>query len=98
MAADAPELAFSDVRRVDKAVTTTFKLLPQELFHLAANDSALGVPKHKALAIFVRNRKQIELAPQPPVISTLDFLTLFEPCVELFLLRKSDSVDALHLR
>src|SRR5690348_13424916 len=92
-----PELALRDVRRVNKTVSATLKLLFKELFHLVADDAALRMPEDQALAIVIVDRKEIELASKSTVVTLLSFFTLLEPGIEFLLLSKSDAVDALHL-
>src|SRR5437867_270733 len=55
------------------------------------------MPKDQTLTVFVRDRKQIKLAAQPPVIALLSFFSLLKPCIELGLCGERDTINTLHL-
>src|SRR5437660_2703831 len=93
-----PQFALRDVRRVDKAIVPSNQLFAQIILHLLPNDAALRMPEDQSLAILFLNRKQIEFAPETPMIAFLGFFTLLQPPIQFFLREESRAVDALHLR
>src|SRR6185437_16994741 len=48
VAADLPELAAHDVRRVDQFVTATYTFFAHPVFHDLADHGALGMPEDQA--------------------------------------------------
>src|SRR5438105_860852 len=93
-----PQFALRDVRRVDEAIVPSNQLFAQIILHLLPNDAALRMPEDQSLAILFLNRKQIEFAPETPMIALLGFCTLPQPPIQFFLGEESRAVDALHLR
>ena len=98
VAANLPQLAFRDMGRVHQAVIALDQLLPQILFHLLSHDRALWVPQDETLAVLFLNRKQVEFASEPAMITLLGFFTLLQPGIKFLLRKECRAIDALHLR
>src|SRR5204863_8342084 len=96
--ADAPQLALSDMRRVNQSVIALLKFRAQIVFHLRPDRAALRMPEHEALTVIFLNRKQIEFAAESSMVTLLSFLTLLQPTVEFSLSEERRAIDALHLR
>src|SRR5215831_19546902 len=86
------------MRREDETVVPPGEFLAQIIFHLLANNAALGMPEHQTLAVVFLYREQIEFTSQLPMIALLSFFTLLQPPVEFFLGEERRAVDTLHLR
>ena len=84
--------------RVHQAVIALDQLLPQILFHLLSHDRALWVPQDETLAVLFLNRKQVEFASEPAMITLLGFFTLLQPGIKFLLRKERRAIDALHLR
>ena len=97
VAADLPELATHDVRRVDEQVAAADALVAHPVFHGLADEAALGVPEDEAGAGDFLNAKEVELFAEDAVVAGLDLFKVLEVGVEIFLVEEGGSVDALEL-
>ena len=98
VAADLPQFALGDVRRIDEGVAAAAQLLVKIILHRLADDRALRVPEDESSAVGVLNGEEVEFTPQTSVVAALGLLALFDPRVEFFLSGEGRAVDALHLR
>src|SRR5687768_12224441 len=81
VAACNPELTFRDVRRENKTVASAFEFFLEQPLHLVTDNAAFWVPEDETLAVFVADRKEVELAAELAVIAFLGLLALEYPCV-----------------
>ena len=98
MAADLPEFAAHDVRRVDKLVAAAEALVAHPVFHDLADDGALGVPEDEACAGELLNAEEVELLAQDAMVAARGFFKAGEVGVQIFLGEEGGAVDALELR
>ena len=81
------ELAARHVRRADQRVSAAQVLFAHPVFHLLADDAALGMPEDQSRPGQLLDREQVELLAQHAVVALLCFLDAGEVSVEV-LLRK----------
>src|SRR5579863_921674 len=86
------------VRRVDQRISTLDVLGAHPVFHLFADDSALGMPEDQPRPSQFLDGKQIELLSQYTVVALLGFFLFVQEVIEIFLREKRSPVDALQLR
>ena len=98
MAADLPEFAAHDVRRVDELVAAAEALVAHPVFHDLADDGALGMPEDEAGAGELLNAEEVELLAQDAMVAARGFFKAGEVGVEIFLREEGGAVDALELR
>ena len=98
VAADLPEFAAHDVRRVDELVAAAEALVAHPVFHDLADDGALGVPEDEACAGELLNAEEVELLAQDAMVAARGFFKAGEVGVEIFLGEECGAIDALELR
>ncbi len=86
------------VRGVDQRVAALQVLGAHPVFHLFADDAALGMPENQPRARQLLNRKQIKLLAEHAVVALLGFFELVEIVVEVLFREEGSPVDALQLR
>jgi len=89
-----PQGLLQDLRRLHLVVAVLAVDAAHVLLHLLPQSPALGVPEHQPRRVFV-DVKQIQLAPQAPVVAPLG---LFEPAqigLQVFFAGPGGAVDAL---
>src|SRR5437879_6483222 len=92
-----PQLPPRHMRRVDQRVAALQVLLAHPVFHLFANDSALGMPENQSRPGQLLNRKQIELLTQHAMVALLRLFYLLQVSVQIFFGKKRSPVNALEL-
>src|SRR5258708_32498510 len=85
------------MRRVDQRVAALQVLLAHPVFHLFADDAALGMPEAQSRPRQFLDRKQIELLANHAMVALLRLFHLLEEGIEIFLREKRRSVNALQL-
>src|SRR5258708_1396666 len=85
------------MRRVNQRVAALQVLLAHPVFHLFADDPALGMPENQPRPRQFLDGKQIKLLPEHAVVTLLRFFYLLQVSVEIFLRKKRRSVNALQL-
>ncbi len=83
------------MRRVDQRVAALQVLLAHPVFHLFADDPALGMPENQSRPRQFLNRKQIELLAQYAMIALLRLFHLLQVSVKIPLREKRSPVNAL---
>ena len=94
--AGLPEVELRDVGAVDEVVPPREVLVAPEVLDLLPDEPALGVPEHEPRPGVLRDREQVQLAPQLPVVAALRFLEPMEVLLQLLLREERVPVDALH--
>jgi hypothetical protein len=95
---DLVDLFRRDVGGVDKIVAAGKLLLLLELLDEVADDAALGVPQDETRPDLLTDREEVELPPEPTVVSLLGLLESPQVRVKLGLRGPGRSVDALQHR
>ncbi len=98
VAGGLPEVGAGDVRREDERVAAAEILVAHPVFHLLADEAALGMPEDEAGAGELLNGEQVELLAEQAMVALLGFFELVEVVVEVFLGVERGAVDALELR
>ena len=98
VSAGLPELAARHVRGVHQRVAALQVLLAHPVFHLLADDAALGMPEDEPRSGQFLDGEQVELLAEHAMVAPLGFLHLVHVLVEIFLAEESGAVDALQLR
>src|SRR6204780_4927854 len=98
VAAGLPQFKQHDVGGENEVVAAVGQLVAQPVFHLPANDTALGMPENQARAGFLLNAEKIKLLAQLAVIAALGFFQLVEIFVQILLFHETGAVNPLHLR
>src|SRR5271169_4248026 len=86
------------MRRIDERVAALYVLLAHPVFHLLADDPALGMPENQSRPRQFLNREQIKLLPDHAMIALLGFLDLLQMRIKILLREKRSPVNALQLR
>src|SRR5450432_4032113 len=97
MPAGLPEIYAEDMRRVDERISALEILFTHPVFHLFADDAALGMPEDQSRAGQFLNREQIQLLAQHAVVPLLGLFGLFEMVFKFLLREKRSPVNALQL-
>jgi hypothetical protein len=82
----------------DERVAAAEVLFAHPVFHLFADDAALGMPEDQAGAGEFLDGKQVELFAEHAMVALLGFFDAGEVGVEIFFGEKRSAVDALELR
>ena len=98
VAGGLPEVGAGDVRGEDERVAAAEILVAHPVFHLFADEAALGMPEDEAGAGELLNGEQVELLAEQAMVALLGFFELVEVVVELLLGVERRAVDALELR
>src|ERR1700728_2420932 len=85
------------MRRVNQRVAALQILLAHPVFHLLADDPALGMPENQPRPGQLLNRKQIELLPQHAMVALLRLFHLLQVLVEILLREKRSPINPLQL-
>ena len=93
-----PQLPPRHVRRVHQRVAALQILGAHPVFHLFADDPALGMPEDQSRPRQLLDGKQIELLAQHAMVALLGLFLLVDEIVEVFLREERRSVNALQLR
>ena len=89
------KIELADVRGEDLEVALLIEFLGDEVFKLATNDSAFGLPEWEALANGFIEGEKIHLFSKTAVVTLLRFLKTLKMLVEHGLVFKTGAVDAL---
>ena len=73
------------MRREDQIVAAADQFIAQPIFHLLADDAALGMPENQARTGFVLNAEKIEFLAQLAMIAALGFFEFVQILIEFFL-------------
>ncbi len=92
------QLAPHHVRGIDERVAALHVLLAHPVFHLLADDAALGMPENQPGASQVLDGKQVELLAEHAVVALLGFFNAVEISIEVFLREERSPINALQLR
>ena len=98
VAGGLPEVGAGDVRSEDQRVAAAEVLVAHPVFHLLADEAALGMPEDEAGAGELLNGEQVELLAEQAMVALLGLFELVEVVVELLLGVERGAVDALELR
>src|SRR5208283_2035325 len=86
------------MRRVYQRIAALEVLGAHPVFHLFADDAALGMPEDQPWTGEFLDGKQIELLPEQAMIALLGFFLLVQKIIEILLGEKRSPVNALQLR
>ena len=98
MAAGLPELAASDVRRVEQIVTVREVFLAPEGLDDVADVGSFGVPEDEAGADHFGDAEEVEFLSEAAMVALLGFLDPLQISLQLLLVRERRAVDALEHR
>ena len=87
----------TDVRRIDRSVTSLEQFLLDELFERRADGRALREPQAESRPDFVGNRKQSQLLSEHSVVAFPGFIDLLNVIVEIFLAEPRGAIQPLKL-
>ena len=93
-----PELPPRDVWSVDKRIAALDVLRAHPVFHLFADDSALGMPENQPRSCQLLNGKQIKLLAQHAMVALLGLFDVFQILIEVFLRKERRAINSLKLR
>ena len=98
VSAGLPELAASDMRRVQQVVAVRQVLLAPESLDDVADVGSLRVPEHEAGADHFGDAEEVEFLAEAAVVALLGFLDALEIRLEFLLVGERGAVDALEHR
>ena len=98
VAGGLPQIDARDVRGVDQRVAALQVLVAHPVFHLFADEAALGMPEDQARAGELLDGEQVELLAEHAMVALLGLFELVQVVVEILLGEERRAVDALELR
>ena len=98
VAAGLPQVHARHVRGVHQRVAALQVLVAHPVFHLLADEAALGMPEDQPRPRQLLDGEQVELLAQHAMVALLRLLDLVQILVEVLLAEERGAVDALQLR
>ena len=98
VAAESSTAAARYVRRVHQRVAALEVLVAHPVFHLLADDAALGMPEDQPRPGQFLDGEQVELLAQHAMVALLRLFQLVQVLVQVLLGEERRAVDALQLR
>ena len=98
MAAGLPQVHSEGVRRVDERIAAFEVLIAHPVFHLFADDAALGMPEDQSRSGQLLDAEQVKLLAQHAMVALLGLFDGVQVLLKVLLVEERGAIDALELR